>query len=259
MTGAPTEAEIDAMHRALSGGMPVTYHFSRPQRPCQRRLAWCVGVTTFIATVIEKWRYAKVPQWFEQGLKKAEALPAADDDERFIVCERFIAERINGSPTLRQRTEALAAYRLTAWRLLYRIGLFDVDGRKDRIRLLLQNATAQDLCGLAGLVLRAGREMPLPEGLFDEVTNAALFVYTCITGDTTYGLKPADAQDFGEQATEQQLAALKEARENGPFGFSNERLAHGFSYIIAAIRAERTIVYACPPMPDGFSDTSTAA
>jgi hypothetical protein len=89
--------------------------------------------------------------------------------------------------------------------------------------------------------------MPLPEGLFDEVCDAALFLYTCCTGDFTYGMKDADAQKFEEYATEEQLAALKESREKGPFRFNTERFQQSFSYIVAAIRAERTIVYACPP------------
>jgi hypothetical protein len=205
------------------------------------------GVTTAIATAADKRRCAKEPQWFDEALEKLKAIPAADDAERFMVCERFIAERINGpgTPMPRQHLEALAAYRLTAKRHLTLAGVFDVDG-KDRIRLLLQN-TLQDTAGLAAMVLRAGREMPLPEGLFDEVCDAALFLYTCCTGDFTYGMKDADAQKFEEYATEEQLAALKESREKGPFRFNTERFQQSFSYIVAAIRAERTIVYACPP------------
>ena len=97
------------------------------------------------------------------------------------------------------------------------------------------------------MMLRAGREMPLPEGLFDDVCDAVLFLYTCATGDVIHGLKADAARDFEEQATEDQLAALKAARENGPFRFSNEHLGEGFSYIVSAIRAERTIIYTCPP------------
>ena len=98
------------------------------------------GVTTAIATAADKRRGAEEPRWFNEALEELKAIPAADDAERFMVCERFIAERINGpgTPTRRQRTEALAAYRLAARRRLYLIGLFDLDDRKDRIRLLLQ-------------------------------------------------------------------------------------------------------------------------
>lgn len=204
------------------------------------------GVKTAIATAADKRRYAEEPQWFDEAMEKLKAIPAADDAERFMVCERFVAERINGpgTPTPRQRQEALAAYRLTAKRHLALAGLFDVDG-DDRIRLLLQNSL-QDTAGLAAMVLRAGREMPLPEGVFDEVCDAALFYYTCATGDNAHGLKDADAQKFEEHATEEQLAALKEARENGPFRFNTERFQESFSYIVAAIHAERAIVYTCP-------------
>ena len=60
-------------------------------------------------------------------------------------------------------------------------------------------------------------------------------------------MKDADAQKFEAYASEDQLAALKEAREKGPFRFHAERFQQAYSYIVAAIRAERTIVYACPP------------
>ena len=213
------------------------------------------GVTTAIATVADKRRCAEESQWFNEAVEKLKAIPA-DDAEVFMVCERFIAERINGrTQTRRQRTEALAAHRLAALHRLHLIGLFDANDRKDRIRLLLQDSSpqsTQDLCGLTAMMLRAGREMPLPEGLFDEVCDCALFLYTCITGDVTHGLKADAAQDFEEQATEDQLAALKAARENGPFRFSNEHLGEGFSYIVGAIRAERTIIYTRPPHAGPF-------
>jgi hypothetical protein len=58
----------------------------------------------------------------------------------------------------------------------------------------------------------------------------------------------AALREFEEQATKDQLAALKEARESGPFGLSADgRVSQGLSYTVAAIRAERVIVYTCPP------------
>ena len=134
------------------------------------------GVTAAIATIADKRCCAKEPRWFNEAMEKLLAIPAADDTERFVVCECFIAEPINGpgAPTSRQRIEALAAYRLTARRRLYMAASSILTtariayGSCCRIPCKTPPASPQWCCGL-------GASCRSPDGLFDDICDTTLF------------------------------------------------------------------------------------